>query len=240
MNIATVMEFIESMVKSATASTGDQAYGSGMAGNAFDPIAFVKKPQVILRVITIVFSIILFGSIMSEDQYQAGNCPINDDSHACGFGITMGVVGFFLCVLFLVIDFRFDSFSNVKTRRRAVIADMGLSGLWAFMMFVTFIYLWSQWSNTSDDIKSKAGVAQINMSIAFSFFSLVTWAMICLLNYLRYRQGVSTTFSETYDETLENNDPNGMNGTGQAPFNQGGDQGGNMGAGGYQQQPNDY
>ncbi len=56
MNVATVIEFIESMVKSATVSNVDGAYGSGMASgtNSFDILSFIKKPQVILRVVSIV------------------------------------------------------------------------------------------------------------------------------------------------------------------------------------------
>ena len=31
---------------------GGQAYGAGKAGGPFDPIAFIKKPQVILRLVS--------------------------------------------------------------------------------------------------------------------------------------------------------------------------------------------
>ena len=55
MNVATIMEFIESMIKSTTISaTNDGAYGGGMAGAGFNPIEFIKKPQVILRLVSIV------------------------------------------------------------------------------------------------------------------------------------------------------------------------------------------
>ncbi len=32
-------------------STEPQAFGAGRAGSTFDPIEFIKKPQVILRVV---------------------------------------------------------------------------------------------------------------------------------------------------------------------------------------------
>ena len=55
MNIGTIVELIESLVKSTSMSTNEGgAYGSGMAGAPFDPVAFIKKPQVILRIIGIV------------------------------------------------------------------------------------------------------------------------------------------------------------------------------------------
>ncbi len=54
MNIGTVVEFIESLVKSTPISSQDGAYGAGMAGAPFNPIEFIKKPQVILRVFSLV------------------------------------------------------------------------------------------------------------------------------------------------------------------------------------------
>ena len=58
--------------------------------------------------------------------------------------------------------------------------------------------------------------------------------MICLLNFLRYRQGVSTTFSSSYDEqNLESNDPNSADQYRQAPFSNNINNGSN--SGGYQQ-----
>lgn len=54
MNIGTIVELIESMVKSTTMSSNEGAYGSGMAGAPFDPVGFIKKPQVILRILGIV------------------------------------------------------------------------------------------------------------------------------------------------------------------------------------------
>lgn len=54
MNIATIVEFIESMIKSTQISNSEGAYGGGLAGAPFDPLSFIKKPQVILRIINIV------------------------------------------------------------------------------------------------------------------------------------------------------------------------------------------
>lgn len=67
----------------------------------------------------------MFGCISSDTIYKnEGKCPLNDDYNACGFGIAIGVIAFLAALLFLLVDARFDMFSNVKTRRRAVIADM--------------------------------------------------------------------------------------------------------------------
>jgi len=37
-------------------SSEPQAFGAGRAGSAFDPIEFIKKPQVILRVVAWVYN----------------------------------------------------------------------------------------------------------------------------------------------------------------------------------------
>ena len=58
MNIDTIIEFIESMIKSTQGSNNEAAYGAGMAGAPFDFLSFIKKPQVIIRTVSVV-SIIL-------------------------------------------------------------------------------------------------------------------------------------------------------------------------------------
>ena len=75
-----------------------------------------------------IFALIVFGSIASEDLYKQDQCPLNGDPHACGFGIAVGVLAFLICLLFLIVDARFDSFSNVQTRKKTVIADTAISG----------------------------------------------------------------------------------------------------------------
>lgn len=55
MNVGTVVDFVQSLLKTATEQANEgAAYGGDMAGRAFDPVSFVKKPQVILRIISIV------------------------------------------------------------------------------------------------------------------------------------------------------------------------------------------
>lgn len=116
-----------------------------------------------------------------------------------------------------------------------------MAGVWAVVWFFCFCYLANSWRKTSDELSDQAEGHKIRTAIAFSFFSIITWAMIGLLNFLRYRQGVSTTFSSSYDDqNLENPDSvSNPDMYRQAPFsnnlnsnNAGG------GGGGYQQQPN--
>ncbi len=53
MNIGTIVEFFESMVKSSNQVNPNQgAYGGDLSGAAFNPIEFIKKPQVVLRIVS--------------------------------------------------------------------------------------------------------------------------------------------------------------------------------------------
>ena len=63
MNVATIIEFIESMIKSTSMTNNEGAYGGGLAGAPFDPVGFIKKPQVILRVISLVIIFIIIKSL---------------------------------------------------------------------------------------------------------------------------------------------------------------------------------
>lgn len=142
----------------------------------------------------------MFGSIITVNDQDMGRCPINGDPGACTYGTTIGVLAFLICVFFLVIDARFDNFSNINTRKRAVVIDMGLSGkssrfdsvlvfnfekiilnfhlgVFAFIWFVTFCYLTDAWRKTDDSVKAIVGVSYINTAIAFSFFSIITWVI---------------------------------------------------------------
>lgn len=71
-------------------------------------------------------------------------------------------------------------------------------GFMSFMWFITFCYLANEWRKTALE---NVGVHKVQASIAFAFFSIITWAMMCLLNYLRYRQGISPAFTSAgYEE----------------------------------------
>ena len=61
-------------------SSEPQAFGAGRTGSAFDPIEFVKKPQVILRIVAwVCHAIILNNKPLSfiglRDNCLCINCP---------------------------------------------------------------------------------------------------------------------------------------------------------------------
>jgi len=64
---------------------------------------FLRKPTVILRLTSVVFSIIIFGSIISEGwRYDAEEqeevCIINQSYGTCQLATTVGVLAFIIAL----------------------------------------------------------------------------------------------------------------------------------------------
>ncbi|XP_076337077.1 synaptogyrin-like [Tachypleus tridentatus] len=181
------------------------AYGAGLAGSQFNPINFVQRPQVILRVLCWLFAVIVFGCISAEGWIE-DKCSYNSNSNACNFGVGIGVIAFLLSIGFIVLEGMFENISSVKIRRRAVLLDLAISAIWGFMFFVGFCYLSDAWRK-SNYPKGGYGVNNLRAAIAFSFFSIFVWAGCAFLAFQRYRQGVDSTFAPSYEA-----DPNAVPG----------------------------
>ncbi|PVD39379.1 hypothetical protein C0Q70_02009 [Pomacea canaliculata] len=185
------------------------AYGAGKAGAPFDPLTYIKKPQVILRLASLLFAIVVFGCISSGAWY-AGNCLMNDDTNACGYGTGIGVLAFLLCLAFLMVDALFDNLSNVQHRKYAVLADLGSSALWTFLWFVGFCYMTDQWRKTvpSPELHITTNDRNnIQAAIAFSFFSIFTWGALTFLAVRRYRLGGQEAFNSGFDQEQNASSP---------------------------------
>ncbi|XP_027396541.1 synaptogyrin-1 isoform X2 [Bos indicus x Bos taurus] len=158
------------------------AYGAGKAGGAFDPYTLVRQPHTILRVVSWVFSIVVFGSIVNEGYLNSPSeseefCIYNRNPNACGYGVTVGVLAFLTCLLYLALDVYFPQISSVKDRKKAVLSDIGVSAFWAFLWFVGFCFLANQWQvSEPKDNPLNEGTDAARAAIAFSFFSIFTWA----------------------------------------------------------------
>ncbi|XP_076657646.1 synaptogyrin [Halictus rubicundus] len=178
------------------------AYGGGKAGAPFDPIAFVQRTQVILRAVCLLFAIIVFGCISSKGYVTRSNgkevCLYNEDHNACNYGIGIGVLAFLASIGFLIGEYLFEQMSSVKTRKHFVLLDLGFSGLWAFLYFVGFCYLTNAW-NKSTAPEDNYGVTNVESAIAFSFFSIFTWALCAWLAFQRFKQGTDAAFAPSYE-----------------------------------------
>lgn len=124
-------------------SSEPQAYGTGIGGT-FDLIEFLKRPQVILRLVAFVclfdyfykwiltefhskvFAIIVFGSI-AQEGYVANICRYNG-SGACGYGIAIGVIAFLATIFFTAVDVYFQHISRAEVRKVVVLVELGVSG----------------------------------------------------------------------------------------------------------------
>ncbi|XP_076382267.1 synaptogyrin [Megalopta genalis] len=178
------------------------AYGGGKAGAPFDPIAFVQRPQVILRAVCLLFAIIVFGCISNKGYItkEGGEevCLYNGDHNACNYGIGIGVLAFLASIGFLIGEYLFEQMSSVKTRKHFVLLDLGFSGFWAFLYFVGFCYLTNAW-NKSEKPDNNYGVNNVQSAIAFSFFSIFTWAGCAWFAFQRFKQGTDAAFAPSYE-----------------------------------------
>ncbi|XP_072550464.1 synaptogyrin-2a [Salminus brasiliensis] len=168
-------------------------YGASLAGGSFDFVSFIKQLQTVLRLLSWLFSIVVFATITAEgfiNQHgqQDTKCIFNQNDNACSYGTAVGIIAFLACVAFIILDAYLPQISNAKQRKHIVISDLAFSGAWTFLWFVCFCFLANQWSHTveTEGIPEDAARAVI----AFSFFSVVSWALLTLFAYRRYNQGM--------------------------------------------------
>ncbi|UYV69591.1 SYNGR1 [Cordylochernes scorpioides] len=148
-------------------------------------------------VVVQLFAVVVFGCVSSEGRYE-GRCLYNNDPNACNYAVGIGVIAFLASIGFLVVEALFDSFSSIKIRRRAVMADIAFSAFWSFMWFVGFCYLCDAWRKSEKPIDGY-GLNNLRAAIAFSFFSIFPWAGCSFFAYQRYRQGVDAAFAPSYE-----------------------------------------
>ncbi|XP_051751901.1 synaptogyrin-1-like isoform X1 [Ctenopharyngodon idella] len=190
---------------------GIGAFGAGRAGGAFDPLAFIQQPHTCLRIVSWLFSLVIFGCIANEGYINRPDeveqfCIFNRNQNACNYAVSMGSLAFLCCMAFLALDAYFPQISSVKDRKKAVLADVGTSAFWSFIWFVGFCFLANQWQAAKpEDNPLRAGGDAARAAITFSFFSIFTWAGQAFLAFQRYKLGAdSALFSQDYaDPSLD-------------------------------------
>ncbi|XP_045897112.1 synaptogyrin-1a isoform X2 [Micropterus dolomieu] len=184
---------------------GFQAYGAGKAGGAFDPLTFIRQPQTVVRILCWLFSMVILGCVANEGYVNRPDsmeefCIFNRNHNACNYAVAMGTVCFLCSTGFLVLDVYFPQITGVKDRKKAVMADIGLSALWTLVWFVGFCFLANQWQvSKEEDNPLNEGSDAARAAIVFCFFSVFTWALQCLLAVHRFRLGAdSVTLNQDY------------------------------------------
>lgn len=79
------------------------------------------------------FSIVVLGCIANEGYVNRPGeeeeyCIFNRNQNACSFSIAMGTLCFLCCTGFLALDIYFPHISSMNNRKKAVMADIGVSG----------------------------------------------------------------------------------------------------------------
>ncbi|XP_029986206.1 synaptogyrin-1-like isoform X1 [Sphaeramia orbicularis] len=184
---------------------GFQAYGAGKAGGAFDPLTFIRQPQTVVRILCWLFSVVIFGCVANEGyvnrpEEEAEFCIFNRNQSACNYAVAMGTLCFLCSSAFLALDVYFPQISGVKDRKKAVMADIGASAMWALLWFVGFCFLANQWQvSREEDNPLREGADAARAAIVFSFFSVFTWSVQCLLAVHRFKLGSdSVLFNQDY------------------------------------------
>jgi len=183
--------------------------GGVKAGGATDPLSFFKRPTVIIRLSTLLLAIIVFSCISSEGwqfnhKEKKEVCIMNGSSTACNMGNTVAVLAFLSAIGLTVREYWYDQMSSIKSRKHFLWADMGLSGLWAFLYLVVFCVMAHQWS-VGEEPPAGYGHSNIRAAIFFSFLSIFLWGASAFLSYQRFKAGFDSAFGGGIDdEALRN------------------------------------
>ncbi|XP_030591967.1 synaptogyrin-2-like [Archocentrus centrarchus] len=157
-------------------------------GESFDLWRFIK--QTVLRFLSWVFAIVVFGTISDQGYYnpmskENATCMFNNNECACGYAVGIGVLAFVACVVIPVLDIIASKFCSAEAKKRVVIGDLASSTAGTFLWFICFCVLANQWARTNS---KNVMVDAARVAIAFSFFSIITWAVLACLAYGRYNQ----------------------------------------------------
>nr|XP_058972313.1 synaptogyrin-2-like [Pocillopora verrucosa] len=160
-----------------------------MEGDGVERItAFLKQPQTILRLISILFSIVVFGCISAGGYDNNGVCLFNEEAGACHYGVGIGIIAFLGCIAFLALDVQFEAIENPDTKKYIVLGDLVFSALWCFLWFIGFCYLADMWRKAVTDPLRTSQINNCQAAITFSFFSIITWAGLSVTAFRKYRQ----------------------------------------------------
>ncbi|KAI0215259.1 Synaptogyrin [Lamellibrachia satsuma] len=164
---------------------GGGAYVAGMVTDHFDCSSYIKKPQVKLRSIGLVFSVIVLTLILCG--LDGTQCVLHEFA-GYFFYISVDVIALLGLVGFLVLDALFDNISSVQRRKYVVIADMAFSGFWTVMWFACFCYL------TDNVFTGYVEGDAVHAGIAFSFFSIPAFAGLTYMAVMKARKEVGGVF----------------------------------------------
>ncbi|XP_014193515.1 synaptogyrin-2 [Haplochromis burtoni] len=160
--------------------------------DSFDWRRFIK--QTVLRTLCWVFAIVVFGTISDQGYYSPtsktnATCMFNNNECACSYAVGVGVLAFVACVVFPILDVIISKISSATAKDRIVKGDLAFSAAMTFLWFICFCVLLNQWTRTNSEyVMADAARA----AVAFSFFSIITWAVLAYVAYGRYNVNLNT------------------------------------------------
>ncbi|CAH8627235.1 unnamed protein product [Schistosoma intercalatum] len=90
-----------------------------------EPIDYVRKPQVILRLIIVILAVVNIA-IVHNGCYIYGKCLFNEDQASCGYSLLLSSSTFILCLAYLWLDLIVDNVSSIDIRLRIAKFDVVL------------------------------------------------------------------------------------------------------------------
>jgi len=184
--------------------TAGLGLGANKAGAPTDPLEFVKRPTIILRICSCITAVIVFSCISSEgwqfDHTQAKEiCIMNDSSTACNLGNTVAIMAFLASIGFTIWEYMYDQMSSIKSKKHFLWADICFSGLWAVFYFLAFCVMAAQWSK-AEEPAAGYGHSNIVAAIFFSFIAIFLEAILAFFAWQRYKAGFESAFGGGIDE----------------------------------------
>ncbi|CAL9693910.1 unnamed protein product [Knipowitschia caucasica] len=172
-------------------------------GGAFDLITFLKQPITVLRLLSWVFALVVVASISNEGFINRPDSPqefciFNEDPAPCRLGEWAGSLALIFSSAYICLDLLLPRVSSVKEKRRLVLSDILLSGLWSLLWFASFCVLAHQWQLTSvEDLPLNEGANAARAAILFCFFSIFSWGGLVLLSLEKMKR---VSFEEEYNK----------------------------------------
>jgi len=194
---------------------------------------FVKKPIVIIKLISIVCSIIVFAGISSQgwtyhQDKKIEICIINESYSTCQIATTVGILAFVIALCnflwrviygwgaifdklacILVGEFYLEQLPSDDNRKQFVMADLVFSAFFSFMFLVSFSTMCSQWGK-SQEPRGHYGKDNVQAAIAFSFFSVLSWALSSLMAFRRIQGHFDINAEEGLLSGSQNQSSNGF------------------------------
>lgn len=152
----------------------------------------IINPIVYLRATGVLISIIVFGCLADKSYSDINDHCLINDSDACNLGVGVGVVAMLMCLAAYTKDFMYAFISNHQLRKILLIVDAAAFGTYGLLWFITFVYMAAEWGEVTDFerdnyVKQNGGdVDTIQAAITFSFFAILVWAAIAILNVIYY------------------------------------------------------